>query len=182
MSVCGWEISDPGMPITLSAMITPTSTDTRTMWVLLSASQKPTWSYWLLECRLDSYRLLVRRLTPQSAIFLLQLIDLQLIFKIILFQTKSAAHWPGIEGRAATRVFSGIASAWTSSVPHLHLVRPCGGPQHPDRTCHSPDRQHVETTRHSCLIRFARAGKRGPLVPCTLSSAPATTAGGCGRR
>jgi len=114
MSVCGWEISDPGMPITLSAMITPTSTDTRTMWVLLSASQKPTWSYWLLQRRLDSYRLLVRRLTPQSAIFLLQLIDLQLIIKIILFQTKSAAHRPGIEGRAATRVFSGIASAWTS--------------------------------------------------------------------
>ena len=75
---------------------------------------------------------------------------------------------------------NGSASAWTSSVPHLHLVRPRGGPHHPDCTRRLPDQQHVETTRHSCLVRFPRAGKRGPLVPLTLSSAPATTVGGYG--
>jgi hypothetical protein len=85
-----WGDIGPGMSITLSAMITPTSTDAHTMWGLLSAVQTPIGSYRLLECRLDYYRLLVRQLTSKSVILLLQLIDLQLIIKIILFQKKTA--------------------------------------------------------------------------------------------
>jgi hypothetical protein len=71
-------------------MITPTWMDVRTTWDLRSAIQKPTTSYSAPGTPIRLLSAFGPPIAPKSTILLLlQLLDLQLIIKIILFQKKS---------------------------------------------------------------------------------------------